>query len=79
MMFIELGYDHHTPDGIFDVGTGAALRAFQRDEKIKPDGVFGWQSLELMQMRLTRERSLQLNPPKEPLDKTEILPEYGYP
>lgn len=38
---LELGYDPGRPSGVFDDRTEAALRAFQRDYGLYPDGVCG--------------------------------------
>lgn len=38
---LEIGYDVSRPDGIFGVVTAGALRAFQRDYGLVPDGICG--------------------------------------
>jgi membrane-bound lytic murein transglycosylase B len=35
---VRLGFDPGTPDGVVGSKTRAALRAFQRDNRLTPDG-----------------------------------------
>lgn len=42
---LEMGYDLIRPDGVFGPGTGEAVRLFQREQGLVPDGVCGPQTL----------------------------------
>jgi len=46
---MHLGYYKGTPDGRFGTGTMLAVKQFQRDRKIKADGVVGWNTYNLLQ------------------------------
>ena len=51
-----LGYDAGPADGRMDARTRAALRAFQRDQEMEPDGLPGPATLERLRRELARRR-----------------------
>lgn len=46
---LMLGYYQGMPDGRFGTGTELAVKKFQRDRKIKADGIVGWHTYNLLQ------------------------------
>lgn len=41
---IELGYNIPVPDGVYDEDTKRAVQTFQKDNRLRPDGVFGMET-----------------------------------
>lgn len=55
----ELGYDPGPVDGQYGPKTNAAVKAFQRDERIYQDGVIDQNLLELLQVEMDIKNILQ--------------------
>ena len=49
---LQLGYYKGTPDGRFGDGTMLAVKKFQKDHKLKVDGIVGWNTYNKIQMLL---------------------------
>jgi len=51
-MLLQLGYYKGIPDGKFGTGTMLAVKQFQRDHRIRADGVVGWHTYNLLRQAL---------------------------
>lgn len=61
----SLGFDCGTPDGVFGSKTKAAVKKFQKEKKIKVDGVFGLESYAALSTAVKK-------PEQETNDSTEV-------
>ncbi len=50
----ELGFDAGRPDGVYGDATAAAVRRFQRDAGLAPDGIVGPRTLRALNGALER-------------------------
>ncbi len=61
---ITLAKGNGTPDGVFGEETDTAVRAFQTDQKLKPDGIAGHKTISALDALLPAAGPIK--PPKLP-------------